>query len=84
MTPDILCWAERQWATGARFARFVVGGPPFIYLLLFFALPGLIMVAASFMLSGEFGGLARCFPDRQRRIGLTVENYRVFWRPRLF
>jgi spermidine/putrescine transport system permease protein len=70
---------------GARFARFVVGGPPFIYLLLFFALPGLIMVAASFMYPGEFGGLAPLFPlTGSEESGLTVENYRIFFGDRVY
>ena len=47
---------------GARFAKWVVGGPPFVFLLLFFALPALIMVLASFRYPGEFGGLSSLFP----------------------
>lgn len=65
--------------TATRLARWVVGGPPFVYLFVFFALPALIMVAASFMYPGEFGGLAPLFPLRgSDESGLTAENYRVF------
>lgn len=38
--------------------RWLVSGPPLIYLLVFFALPTLIMFAAAFRTPGEFGGLA--------------------------
>jgi ABC-type multidrug transport system ATPase subunit len=41
-----------------RFGRWLVSGPPILYLLLFFAIPALIMVLASFRTPGEFGGLA--------------------------
>jgi spermidine/putrescine transport system permease protein len=60
-------------------AKWIVGGPPFLYLLIFFALPGLIVVIASFMYPGEFGGLANLFPLRgSEDSGLTLENYQVF------
>src|SRR6478752_8349143 len=38
--------------------RWLVSGPPLLYLLVFFAIPALIMVLASFRTPGEFGGLA--------------------------
>ncbi len=38
--------------------KWLVSGPPLVYLLLFFAIPALIMVLASFRTPGEFGGLA--------------------------
>ena len=63
-----------------RMAKWLIGGPPFVYLLLFFALPALIVVAASLMYPGEFGGLAPLFPLRgSDESGLTTENYRVFF-----
>jgi spermidine/putrescine transport system permease protein len=45
-------------ATSSRLGRWLVSGPPLLYLLLFFAIPSLIMVLASFRSPGEFGGLA--------------------------
>ena len=66
--------------SATRFAKWVVGGPPFLYLLTFFALPALIMVVASFMYPGEFSGLAPLFPlTGSDESGLTTENYRIFF-----
>ena len=60
--------------------KWLVSGPPFLFLLLFFALPSLIMVAASFRYPGEFGGLAPLVATRPgEEAGLTPENYRVFF-----
>ncbi|MGB7541396.1 MAG: ABC transporter permease [Burkholderiales bacterium] len=60
--------------------RWLVSGPPLLFLLVFFALPSLIMVAASFRYPGEFGGLAPLAPTRPgEEAGLTPENYRVFF-----
>jgi len=57
-----------------------VSGPPFLFLFVFFALPSLIMVAASFRFPGEFGGLAPLFATRPgEEAGLTAENYGVFF-----
>jgi spermidine/putrescine transport system permease protein len=59
--------------------RWLVSGPPFLFLFVFFALPSLIMVAASFRYPGEFGGLAPLFATRPgEEAGLTPENYQVF------
>lgn len=63
-----------------RLTRWLVSGPPFLFLLVFFVLPGLIMVAASFRYPGEFGGLAPLAPVRPgEEAGLTLENYGVFF-----
>jgi spermidine/putrescine transport system permease protein len=57
-----------------------VTGPPFLFLLVFFALPSLIMVVASFRYPGEFGGLAPLAARRPGEdAGLTVENYGIFF-----
>jgi spermidine/putrescine transport system permease protein len=60
--------------------RWLVSAPPFVFLLLFFAIPSLIMVVASFRFPGEFGGLAPLAPTRPgEEAGLTAENYEVFF-----
>ena len=64
----------------AAATRWLVTGPPFLFLLVFFALPSLIMVVASFRYPGEFGGLAPLVSTRPGEdAGLTVENYRIFF-----
>ena len=60
--------------------RWLVTGPPFLFLLVFFALPSLIMVVASFRYPGEFGGLAPLAAARPGEdAGLTAENYAIFF-----
>lgn len=60
--------------------RRLVSGPPFVFLFVFFALPSLIMVVASFRYPGEFGGLAPLATARPGEdAGLTAENYQVFF-----
>jgi spermidine/putrescine transport system permease protein len=60
--------------------RWLVSGPPFLFLLVFFALPSLIMVVASFRYPGEFGGLAPLVAARTGEdAGLTAENYGFFF-----
>lgn len=63
---------------GDRKSGWLVSGPPLVYLIVFFALPALIMVLASFRSPGEFGGLAPLFgpggvPD------LNLESYARFF-----
>ena len=41
-----------------RAQKWIISGPPLVYLLIFFAIPVLIMAAASFRYPGELGGLA--------------------------
>ena len=63
-----------------RLTKWLVSGPPFVFLLVFFLIPSLIMVAASVMRPGEFGGLASLFPlTGSEESGITLENYRVFF-----
>jgi spermidine/putrescine transport system permease protein len=58
----------------SRWQRWIVAGPPAAFLLAFFALPALIVVAASFRLPGDFGGLA---PLREAgRTTVSLEAYR--------
>ena len=61
-----------------RWGKWLVGGPPLAYLLVFFAIPTLIMVLASFRSPGEFGGLAP-FVDESGKVDLNVESYTRFF-----
>ena len=62
-------------------AKWLVSGPPIVYLLLFFAIPALIMVLASFRTPGEFGGLAPLI-DEAGKPDLNVDSYvRFFTEP---
>jgi spermidine/putrescine transport system permease protein len=64
----------------------MIGGPPLAYLLVFFAVPVLIMVVASFRYPGDFGGLAPIFfeDDAGRHLDLTVESYVRFFTDALY
>jgi len=63
-----------------RVTKWLVSGPPFLYLTLFFLLPSLIMVVASFRYPGEYGGLAPIFGvEPGKESGLTLETYRFFF-----
>lgn len=64
----------------ARAQKWIVSGPPLVYLLVFFAIPTLIMVFASFRYPGEYGGLAPVFGtgDPDELAGLTLESYQRF------
>ncbi len=66
-------------ARGAgRLGKWLVSGPPLLYLVIFFAIPTLIMVLASFRTPGEFGGLAP-FVDDQGALDLNLESYTRFF-----
>ncbi len=66
---------------GEWLGKWLVSGPPVLYLLLFFAIPALIMVLASFRTPGEFGGLAPLINEAGRP-DLNVESYvRFFTEP---
>jgi spermidine/putrescine transport system permease protein len=57
--------------------RWLVSLPPTLFLITFFLLPALIMVAASFQHPGEFGGLAPILVDGQ--LNLSFETYQFFF-----
>ena len=69
-----------------RVHRWLIGGPPLLYLLVFFAIPTLIMVVASFRYPGEFSGLAPLLEDTSegRTLNLTLENYQRFFSDLLY
>jgi len=63
--------------TVARVGRWLVSGPPLLYLVVFFAIPSLIMVLASFRTPGEFGGLAPLVEEGH--IDLNLDSYLRFF-----
>ena len=63
--------------TVARVGRWLVSGPPLLYLVVFFAIPSLIMVLASFRTPGEFGGLAPLVEEG--RVDLNLDSYLRFF-----
>jgi spermidine/putrescine transport system permease protein len=60
-----------------QFGRWLVSGPPIVYLAVFFAIPSLIMVLASFRTPGEFGGLAPLYEDG--KLDLNLDSYARFF-----
>ena len=71
----------REARSGRLLGKWLVSGPPILYLLLFFAIPALIMVLASFRTPGDFGGLAPLL-DESGRLDLNVDSYvRFFTEP---
>jgi len=58
---------------GANLGKWLVSGPPLLYLVVFFAIPTLIMVLASFRTPGEFGGLAPLVEDG--KLDLNLDSY---------
>lgn len=66
------------------FEKYWLSVPPLTYLLIFFAIPTLIMLFASFRYPGEYGGLAPWYylEDGQLSFDLTLENWqRLFESP---
>lgn len=75
---DLRLAERRRSATGGE--KWMLSGPPFIFLLVFFAAPALIMALASFRYPGEFGGLAPLrSADPHTPHGLTLDTYRFFF-----
>jgi spermidine/putrescine transport system permease protein len=60
-----------------RLTRWLVAGPPVLFMVAFFVLPALIMVLASFRFPGEHGGLAPLVEDGAWQ--LTLETYAFFF-----
>ncbi|MFA7243174.1 MAG: ABC transporter permease [Sulfuricellaceae bacterium] len=69
----------RLGATGERLAKWLISLPPTLFLLVFFVVPSLIVVLASFRYPGEFGGLASLLPLGGEASGLTLSTYRFFF-----
>jgi spermidine/putrescine transport system permease protein len=63
-----------------RLTQWLVSGPPFVFLFVFFLVPAAIMVVASVRYPGEFGALAPLFGVKPGEDGgITFENYGVFF-----
>lgn len=72
-------------APGEARTRWVVSAPPILFLSLFFMIPFLIVLLASFQYPGEFGGLAPLLGRGEDGVGgLTWENYQFFFSDTLF
>ncbi|HZR02359.1 MAG TPA: hypothetical protein VFA81_04200, partial [Burkholderiales bacterium] len=58
-------------------SKWLISGPPLFYLLVFFAIPTLIMVLASFRYPGDYGGLAPLFyrDETGLHLDVTLDNY---------
>jgi spermidine/putrescine transport system permease protein len=69
-----------------RAQKWLISGPPLGYLLIFFAIPTLIMVLASFRYAGELGGLAPLVGsgDPDELAGLTLESYQRFFEDTIY
>jgi len=69
-----------------RLQKWVVSTPPIAFLVVFFLLPSLMMVGASFRYPGEFGGLSPLFRPAETvgDTGLTLESYRFFFGDMVF
>jgi spermidine/putrescine transport system permease protein len=71
--------------TGTRaavIAKLLVGGPPLLFLLIFFVAPSIIMVLSSFRFPGEFGGLAPLAAPEGKaggEFGFTAEAYQFLF-----
>jgi spermidine/putrescine transport system permease protein len=61
-----------------RLGKWLVSGPPLAYLVVFFALPTLIMVLASFRTPGDFGGLAPLVGE-DGGLDLNLDSYARFF-----
>ncbi|WP_353157095.1 ABC transporter permease [Herminiimonas fonticola] len=59
-------------------ARWLISGPPLLYLIFFFAVPTLIMAFAAFRYPGDYGGLAPLFDD-SGALDLTLESFTPFF-----
>src|SRR5262245_30920612 len=67
----------------STWGKWLVSGPPLLYLIVFFAVPSLIMVLASFRIPAEFGGLAP-LRDADGNLELTVDSYTRFFAEPLY
>ena len=64
-------------------AKWLVSAPPLAYLIVFFAIPTLLMVVASFRVAGEFGGLAPLQAENGS-LNLSLGSYARFFEHTLY
>jgi spermidine/putrescine transport system permease protein len=69
---------RRRFSCSQALSRWLISGPPLFYLILFFAIPTLIMAFAAFRYPGDYGGLAPMFDD-SGALDLTLENFKPFF-----
>ncbi len=64
-----------------HFGKWLISGPPVLYLIVFFVIPTCIMVLASFRYAGEYGGLAPVLlrDASGAHLNLTLESYQEFF-----
>jgi spermidine/putrescine transport system permease protein len=68
---------------GSAREKWFVAGPPLAYLIVFFAIPTLLMVVASFRVAGEFGGLAP-LRSESGAWNLSLNSYARFFETALY
>ena len=68
-------------ATRNNLNKWLISWPPFLFLLVFFVAPSLIMLLTSFRFPGEYGGLAPLtqVAEEGGEYGLTLETYQFFF-----
>ena len=77
----VLFSMTKEKTKGGRITKWLVSGPPLLFLLVFFVAPSLIMIVTSFRYPGEFGGLAPLVAPAGEvggEYGLTLEAYQFF------
>lgn len=77
----VLFSMTKEKTKGGRITKWLVSGPPLLFLLVFFVVPSLIMIVTSFRYPGEFGGLAPIVAPAGEvggEYGLTLEAYQFF------
>lgn len=86
MMQDFFCMSK-EGGSQSRAAKILIGGPPLIFLLIFFVGPSLIMILTSFRFPGEFGGLAPLAApaeSAESEYGFTAEAYHFFFSDLLY
>src|SRR6202165_1566545 len=75
--PDTSSHKAMTSRSSERFGKWLVGAPPLVYPVVFFRIPALILVLASFRTPGEFGGLSPLVEDG--KLDLNLDSYVRFF-----